>query len=436
MVKAFAQEEREISRFSGHNLNLYDSTVRFERVWPTLFPLPWCTVGLGEIIVWYLGGREVVQGTMTIGTLMLFVFYLGMFYGPLQFLSRIADFMSRSLASAERVFEIMDCEADLRDAPDAISLSACRGEVEIKDLTFGYDPHKPVLKEINLNVKPGEMLGIVGHSGAGKTTLMNILMGLYQPDEGRILINGRDVRFRTPLDAYRMGIGMVHQHFMLVPNLTVAENIVLGAREYHKFLRLDMAGVQRRIREISERYSLPVQPDAYIWQLSVGEQQRVELVKTLCLGARFLILDEPTSALTPQETDELIELLKRMAEDMSIIFISHKLAEVTALSDRVAILRQGRVVFHGSTAGQSVSKLAALMTGHEVVLPCNECAGGGAKDVLVIDNLSVRSDRGFFALDGLSLSVRQGEILGLAGVSGNGQRELADALAGLRKVES
>ncbi len=289
---------------------------------------------------------------------------------------------------------------------------------------------------IDLDIGEHEILALVGENGAGKTTLMNILMGLYQPDEGRILINGRDVRFRTPLDAYRMGIGMVHQHFMLVPNLTVAENIVLGAREYHKFLRLDMAGVQRRIREISERYSLPVQPDAYIWQLSVGEQQRVELVKTLCLGARFLILDEPTSALTPQETDELIELLKRMAEDMSIIFISHKLAEVAALSDRVAILRQGRVVFHGSTAGQSVSKLAALMTGHEVVLPCNECAGGGAEDVLVIDNLSVRSDRGFFALDGLSLSVRQGEILGLAGVSGNGQRELADALAGLRKVES
>jgi len=289
---------------------------------------------------------------------------------------------------------------------------------------------------IDLEIGDHEILALVGENGAGKTTLMNILMGLYQPDEGHILINNREVHFRTPVDAYRMGIGMVHQHFMLVPNLTVAENIVLGAREYHRLLKLDMAGIQKRIREISERYSLPVQPDAYIWQLSVGEQQRVELVKTLCLGARFLILDEPTSALTPQETDELIELLKRMAGDMSIIFISHKLAEVTALSDKVAILRQGRVVYQGSTAGQSVANLAALMTGHEVVLPCNECTGAGGEDILEIEDLRVRSDRGFFALDGLSLSVRKGEILGLAGVSGNGQRELADALAGLRKVES
>jgi len=289
---------------------------------------------------------------------------------------------------------------------------------------------------ISLDVGEHEILAIVGENGAGKTTLMNILMGLYQPDEGKILINGREVHFRTPVDAYATGIGMVHQHFMLVPNLTVAENVLLGMREFQKFLWQDMEGVRKRIREISERYNLPVQPDAYIWQLSVGEQQRVELVKTLCLGARFLILDEPTSALTPQETDDLIALLKRMSNDLSIIFISHKLAEVTALSDRIAILRQGKVVYRGTTSGQSVSNLASLMTGHEVVLPCNECTGGSGETILEIRNLKVRSDRGFFALDGLSLSLQKGEILGLAGVSGNGQRELADALAGLRKVES
>lgn len=289
---------------------------------------------------------------------------------------------------------------------------------------------------IDIDVGEHEILAIVGENGAGKTTLMNMLMGLYQPDEGKILINGRETRFRTPVDAYAAGIGMVHQHFMLVPSMTVAENVLLGMRTYQKFLRLDMAGVRRRIEEISSRYGLPVQPDAYIWQLSVGEQQRVELVKTLCLGARFLILDEPTSALTPQETDELIALLKRMSSDMSIIFISHKLAEVTALSDRVAILRQGRVVYRGSTSEKTIAQLAALMTGHEVNLPRNEGLDSCVEPVLAIDELRVRSDRGFWALDGFSLTICKGEIVGLAGVAGNGQRELADALSGLRHVDA
>lgn len=289
---------------------------------------------------------------------------------------------------------------------------------------------------ISLRIGKNEVLALVGENGAGKTTLMNILMGLYQPDEGGLFINGAPVRFRTPNDAYAAGIGMVHQHFMLVPNMTVAENVALGSKDLRKPLRLDIEGARRRIREVSERYGLPVQPDAYIWQLSVGEQQRVELVKTLCFGARFLILDEPTAALTPQETDELIALLSRMAEDMSIIFISHKLAEVKALSHKVSILRHGKLVFSGDTADHSPSDLAALMTGHEVVLPHNECAEGCGEPLLTISDLRVRSDRGHYALDGASLEVRRGEILGLAGVSGNGQRELADALAGLRVPES
>lgn len=288
---------------------------------------------------------------------------------------------------------------------------------------------------IDIEVGENEILALVGENGAGKTTLMNMLMGLYLPDEGSISINGAMVQFKTPADAVRAGIGMVHQHFMLVPNLTVAENVALGAAEFHHAFGLDLAGTKKRIAEISERYALPVQPDAYIWQLSVGEQQRVELIKTLCFGARFLILDEPTSALTPQETDDLIALLRRMASDMSIVFISHKLAEVTALSDKVVILRQGKVVFRGTTSDQTASQLAALMTGHEVILPRNECVDGCGEERLEIRDLHVRSDRGYLALDGIDLSIRAGEILGLAGVSGNGQKELADAIAGLRNVE-
>ena len=289
---------------------------------------------------------------------------------------------------------------------------------------------------ISLHVSRGEVLALVGENGAGKTTLMNIIMGLYQPDSGTLSVNGEPVHFRTPGDAYARGIGMVHQHFMLVPNMTVAENLAMGLKELHHFMRLDIKGAAKKIREVSERYELPVNPDAYIWQLSVGEQQRVELVKTLCLGARLLILDEPTSALTPQETDDLIERLQRMASELAIIFISHKLNEVKALSDRVSILRHGAVVFNGRTADHTPSELAALMTGHEVTLPRNEGIGLQREVLLSVQNLCVRGDRGNLVLNGLDLELRAGEIVGVAGVSGNGQREFADALAGLRPVES
>ncbi len=290
--------------------------------------------------------------------------------------------------------------------------------------------------DITLSVGEGEVLALVGENGAGKTTLMNILMGLYQPDEGRILINGEEVHFRSPNDAFAAGLGMVHQQYMLVPNMTVLENIALGYKQAWSLIKLDLAMVRQRIDEVSKKYGLLVDPDAYIWQLSVGEQQRVELVKTLCLGARFLILDEPTSALTPQETDELIVLLKRMSSELSIIFISHKLQEVKDLSNKIAILRHGAVVFEGNTNEHSPSDIAALMTGHEVELPLNEEAACNGTAVLDIRNLNVKSDRGYLALKDLNLTIRCGEIIGLAGVSGNGQRELAEAINGLRKVES
>ncbi|MCK9548376.1 MAG: ABC transporter ATP-binding protein [Sphaerochaeta sp.] len=290
--------------------------------------------------------------------------------------------------------------------------------------------------DITLTVGEGEILALVGENGAGKTTLMNILMGLYQSDEGRILINGEEVRFKNPNDAFSAGLGMVHQQYMLIANMTVLENIALGYKAAWSPLKLDLAKVRARIIEISQKYGLSVDPDAFIWQLSVGEQQRVELVKTLCLGARFLILDEPTSALTPQETDELIVLLRRMKSELSIIFISHKLQEVKNLCDKLLILRHGAVVYHGSTVDHSMADIAALMTGHEVELPINEEEACTGAVVLDIKDLHVRSDRGFLALDGFNLSIRCGEIVGLAGVSGNGQRELAEAINGLRRVET
>ena len=303
--------------------------------------------------------------------------------------------------------------------------------------------------DVSLSIGKGEVLALVGENGAGKTTLMNILMGLYTPDEGKIYINNKEVVFKSPSDAFACGIGMVHQQYMLVPNLTVTENIALGLSQLkgdrkggHAFERLkkaaklDLDAVRRHIMAISEHYGLAVDPDAYIWQLSVGEQQRVELVKTLCFGAKFLILDEPTSALTPQETDELITLLKRMSSELSIIFISHKLAEVKALSNKVAILRGGKLVFRGNTADHSAADIAALMTGHEVFLPTNQSKKEPGRPMLEVDNLFVRGDRGNMVLNKLNLTVRAGEIVGLAGVSGNGQRELAEALTGLRTIDS
>ena len=289
--------------------------------------------------------------------------------------------------------------------------------------------------DISISVGGGEVLALVGENGAGKTTLMNILMGLYQPDEGRILINDQPVRFRGPEDAFKAGLGMVHQTYMLVPNMTVTENVALGYRNTGK-KRYDIKEVRKRIEEVSSQYELLVNPDAYIWQLSVGEQQKVELVKTLCLGARFLILDEPTSALTPQEVDELIVLLQRMTKELSIIFISHKLQEVKALSDKVTILRHGKVVFSGNTSEHSPQEIAAKMTGHEIILPRNAGSAKAGATVLSVENAVVMSDRKIPALNGLNLEIRAGEIVGLAGVSGNGQRELAEAINGLRKTES
>jgi len=285
---------------------------------------------------------------------------------------------------------------------------------------------------VDFDVRAGEIHALLGENGAGKTTLMNILYGLYRPEQGQIFLNGQATAIHSPADAIRLGIGMIHQHFMLVPTLSVAENIALGLPSSRGFL-LDLDVVTERIRELSSKYGLQVDPTAMVWQLAVGEQQRVEILKALYRGADLLILDEPTAVLTPQEVEELIATLRRMAQEgHALIFISHKLHEVLSISDRVTVLRDGRVVKTLPTSEATREELARLMVGREVLLRVERQPIQLGPVRLSLEDLWAEGDRGVPALRGVSLSVRAGEILGIAGVSGNGQRELAEVIAGLR----
>ncbi len=287
---------------------------------------------------------------------------------------------------------------------------------------------------VNIELSAGEVLAILGENGAGKTTLMNVLYGLYQPDAGQILINGQPVTINSPREAIQHGIGMVHQHFMLVPTLTVSENLALGLPS-PKGPVVDLKGVAKKIKEISEAYGLAIHPDAYVWQLSVGEQQRVEIVKALYRGANLLILDEPTSVLTPQESADLIVLLRKMAEGGTpIILISHKMNEVMAVSSRITVLRDGEVVATVRTAETSPGDLALKMVGRELPRCTRGEARSTGKTVLEVNDLWAAGDKGPTALAGATLDVKAGEIVGIAGVSGNGQKELAEVISGLRKA--
>ena len=286
---------------------------------------------------------------------------------------------------------------------------------------------------VNFEVKAGEVHALLGENGAGKTTLMRILYGLYQPDEGQILINGQPVIISSPADSIRLGLGMIHQHFMLVPTLSVAANIALGLPSSREPL-LDLDRVSERIRQLSEAYGLLVDPQAVVWQLSVGEQQRVEILKALYRGADLLILDEPTAVLTPQEVDEFFVILRRMAsEGHSLIFISHKLHEVLAISDKITVLRNGHVANTLKTSETNRQELARYMVGRDVLLRAERPPVAIGEPRLRLENLWVTGDKGLPAVRGVTLEVRSGEILGIAGVSGNGQRELAEAISGLRK---
>jgi simple sugar transport system ATP-binding protein len=285
---------------------------------------------------------------------------------------------------------------------------------------------------VNFDVHSGEVHALLGENGAGKSTLMRILYGLYLPSAGEIRLNGRPVEIRRPSDSIRHGIGMIHQHFMLVPSLTVAENVALGLPSSRGPLT-DLGKVSRRILELAELYGLQVDPEVPVWQLAVGEQQRVEIVKALYRGAALLILDEPTAVLTPQEVDELFVTLRKMARDgHALIFISHKLHEVLDISDRITVLRDGRVVGSKPTADTSKAEMARMMVGRELVASGERASGAAGSVRLDMQGISALSDRGTVALRGVDLQVRAGEILGLAGVSGNGQRELAEVITGLR----
>jgi len=307
-------------------------------------------------------------------------------------------------------------------------------ELEMLKITKRF-PGVLACDNISLKLKEGEILALLGENGAGKTTLMNILYGLYKQDEGNIIINGTRVEITSPSMAFEMGIGMVHQHFMLVPNLTVLENIALGFTNKNIF-RLDYKEIRNKILEISENYDLKVNPDAHVWQLSVGEQQRVELVKTLCLGAQILILDEPTAALTPQETDDLLLLLKKMSQKgCSIIFISHKLNEVKNVSDNIIILRNGKKAYEGHVSELSQEELAAKMSGKEIEIHKNISTKKEGNEILVLDKVWAKNDKNLYSLRNLSLSIKEGEIIGIAGVSGNGQKELAEVINGIRKAD-
>jgi simple sugar transport system ATP-binding protein len=285
----------------------------------------------------------------------------------------------------------------------------------------------------SLELAPGEIHALVGENGAGKSTLMNVLYGLLQPDAGRIEIGGRAVRLRGPSDAMRLGLGMVHQHFMLVDTMTVAENVTLGREPRAAFGAFRPGEAEREVAELAERHRLPVDPRARVAQLSVGAQQRVEILKALYRGARVLILDEPTAVLTPQEVDELFAVLRALRDGgATLVMITHKLAEVRALADRVTVMRGGRDVGGGPIAQMSVERMAELMVGHvPAPLGARGARAPGAV-VLAAEDLQVLDARGLPAVRGVSLGVRAGEIVGLAGVEGNGQHELIECLAGLR----
>ena len=286
---------------------------------------------------------------------------------------------------------------------------------------------------IDLAVAPGQVHALLGENGAGKTTLMNVLYGLLQPDEGEILLDGQAARFHSPKDAIAAGIGMVHQHFMLVPVFTVAENVTLGIEETnHRTGLLDRRKTRRDVRELSRRYGLEVDPDALVENLPVGIQQRVEIVKALVRQATVLILDEPTAVLTPAETEDLFRIIRQLKDGgTSVVFISHKLKEVQAIADTITVLRRGAVVGQRPPSATE-DELAALMVGRNVQLRVSKEAAQPGEVVLDLSDLTVADETGRVWVDGISFQVRAGEILGVAGVQGNGQTELCEALMGLR----
>lgn len=327
----------------------------------------------------------------------------------------------------------------MSNASTAVSNSASPASspmLEMRGITKRF-PGVIANDNVRFSVNTGEVHTLLGENGAGKSTLMKILYGLYQPDEGQVLLHGVPLKLKSPADAINHRIGMIHQHFMLVSSLTVTENVALGLSSGRGPLT-NLGDVSERIRVLSDRYGLQVDPHAYIWQLSVGERQRVEIIKALYRDVQLLVLDEPTAVLTPQEVDDFFAILREMTADgRGLIFISHKLNEVMELSDRITVLRNGQQVGSTTPAESSLELLAQMMVGREVGnRQSPRAASQSSRKALEIRGLRVAGDRGVDALVDVDLSVYAGEILGVAGVSGNGQRELAESITGLRQIVS
>ncbi|HJI91466.1 MAG TPA: ABC transporter ATP-binding protein [Oscillospiraceae bacterium] len=289
-------------------------------------------------------------------------------------------------------------------------------------------------KDVNLQVKKGEILAILGENGSGKTTLMNMLSGIYFPDEGQIYVNGEEVVIKSPRDAFKYGIGMVHQHFKLVDVFTATENIVLGINDKEKF---NIKKAEKKVKEITDKYGFDINLESKVYEMSVSEKQTVEIVKVLYRGAQTLILDEPTAVLTPQETEKLFDVLRRMKEDgKSIIIITHKLHEVMALTDRVAVLRKGEYIGTVDTKTATEQSLTEMMVGKKVSLNIERTAPVNPQDRIELKNVTTLNAEGAKAIDNLSFTIRSGEILGIAGIAGSGQRELLETIAGLQRPEN
>jgi len=311
-----------------------------------------------------------------------------------------------------------------------------RPVLELRGITKRF-PGIVANDSVDFDLRKGEVHALLGENGAGKSTLMNVVYGLYRPDEGEIRINGKPAELGSPRAAIENGVGMVHQHFMLIPVMTVAENIVLATEPTHKGVLLDYATAERRVRDISTRFGLAVDPRAIVQDITVGQQQRVEILKALYRGADILVLDEPTAVLTPQEAQELFTIIRSLTEQgKSIIFISHKLNEVTEVADRITVLRRGKKIETLPAAGATEEGLARLMVGREVLLRVDKTAAQPARVLLSVKGLTVEDDRGIEQVRDVSFEVKGGEIVGIAGVDGNGQTELIDAIAGLRRSQA
>jgi general nucleoside transport system ATP-binding protein len=308
--------------------------------------------------------------------------------------------------------------------------------LEMRDIRKEF-PGVVANDDVSFDVRRGEVHALLGENGAGKSTLMNILYGLYRPDAGEIRLNGKPVTFGSASDAIDAGIGMVHQHFMLIPVMTVAENVVLGTEPVKDGILLDEAAAERRVADMAKTFKFAVEPGALVEDISVGQQQRVEIMKALYRNADLLILDEPTAVLTPQEALDLFEILRTLTrEGISVIFISHKLNEVLEIADRITVLRRGKTIETVPREGATEESLARAMVGREVLLRVDKQPAEAGDVLLSVQDLHVRDDRGIEKVRGVSLEVRAGEIVGIAGVDGNGQTELIEALTGLRRAES